>query len=1177
MFLLKFVQYKYFEQYPYPVALASQVRMVGRDRELAILRSRFEAAESGAGSAVIVSGETGIGKTRLLDEFAPTLEGCKVLRGCCVPESSAPFLPFREALGSGGLGSLLSEGPNPRLDGIYLLSSHGFLLGKAERTSSDFDAEIFTSMLRAVEQFVNDSLSRFSGKESGSPLTSMGYGAYTILLQKSGTLALAAIISGQGNEFLIDDMRSVLAGINLVYGERLKDWDGVLKTLDGIENPVLELLHSGKYDGIDFARDDPGLRRSNMLENITRGIARESQTAPVCVMIEDLQWADASTLALFHYISRNTRKDRVMMMGTFRPEDILPSADGTEHPLKVFLRTMSGDNLVTQLELGRLSPEDVAQLVRAIFDPGEIPDELVERICQQTDGNPMYVVELSRLLVQEGAVYDEGGIWKARAACVTCIPARVSEVVMMRLGRLSAEQRGLLDCAAVQGQEFSSSILSAALDMNRLKLLKVLHELEDPYRLIHSKQESYRFDQTRVRETLYAQLSQELRKEYHMLIAQAIEKVHEGRLDPVYEELAEHWFRAGNAERSLPLLVRAGEEAKAKYANQEALVYYSRALELMGDDPKWTQDAADLWEDSGEVLAVTGQFDRAVEGFRRSLAIASSGKMGWDLPAQERSVRLIRRIAEVYETKGDLESAESGLESAIRMLDEIGGVEKGRVLMDKGILRWKRGDYADAARLTSEALAQMEGDKNALRDVSKAHNILGLITQSKGDYDGALVEFRKSLDIDTRTGEVRSAITTNNNIGVAYWNKDEYDRAAQIFEENLVLIRRIGDQHSLANTYNNLGLIQWNRGRYAQAATWHQKSLEIRERIGDGPGIASCHNNLGLVHWGLGEFDAAHEHFGSCLEMRRSLGDRSGTAVCLNNIGNILADRARYDEAMEHYRGSLAMMEELGDRQGIAIAHNNLGDISSRLGRLDEAFGHYTESLAILEAIGDIQGVAVAYNNLGNMYIEKGDYAKTLEYFEKSRQIIEKIGDEKGLAVALNNLGDLWYYRGDDAKAHEFYTKSNEICERTGEKRVQVENLCGLAEVDLRMGNITEAARHAGTAYDLSKAIGLREDEGWSLRILGRIYGKQGKWHKCLEYLDQGVKLFRELKLEAEEGDALLDIGQAYLDKGELDKAHRFLEKAADIFEKKGMTAKADKARLSLQKMGSPGPAMEKD
>jgi tetratricopeptide (TPR) repeat protein len=179
--------------------------------------------------------------------------------------------------------------------------------------------------------------------------------------------------------------------------------------------------------------------------------------------------------------------------------------------------------------------------------------------------------------------------------------------------------------------------------------------------------------------------------------------------------------------------------------------------------------------------------------------------------------------------------------------------------------------------------------------------------------------------------------------------------------------------------------------------------------------------------------------------------------------------------------------------------------------------------------------------------------------------------------VALNNLGDLWYYRGDDAKAHEFYTKSNEICERTGEKRVRVENLCGLAEVDLRMGNLSEADRHAAEAYELSKNIGLREDEGWSLRILGRIYGKQGKWHKCLDYLDRGVKLYRELKLEAEEGDALVDIGQAYLDKGELDKAQQFLEKAADIFEKRGMVAKAERARMSLQKMGSPGPAVERD
>ena len=1159
------------------MALVSTLRMVGRDRELALLQARIGAAVSGSGNAVIVFGETGIGKTRLLDEFVSGVKGCRVLRGSCVPESTAPYLPIREALTSGGLGSLLADGPNPVLEGLYLLSSQGFLLGKAERTSSSFDAEIFTSMLRAVEEFVKDSISRFSGKGGTDQLTSMGYGAYNIVLQRKGSLTLAAIISGQANEFLIDDLRSVLAGIDLAYGKRLDGWDGVMKTVAGIEKPVVELLRSGKYEGIDFARDDPGLRRSNILENITRGISRQSASEPVCIIIEDLQWADASSLSLFHYLARNTRKDRVLIVGTYRPEDLIPAPEGVEHPLRALMRALTGDNLVTTMELERLGRAEVVQLVRAAFDPGDIPEELVERIFRETDGNPMYIVELLRLLVQEDAVFNDNGVWKAKDVCVTCIPARVSEVVRMRLGPLGAEQREVLDCASVAGQEFSSAILLAALEMNKLKLLKILQELEDPYRLIHSKKDVYCFDQTRIRETIYSSLGPELRKEYHRVIAQAMEKVHGAQLDPVYEIVAEHWFRADDAGKAIPLLVRAAEQAKAKYANQEALDYYSRALGLMKDDPRWARTAADTWEDSAEVLAVTGQFDRAIDGYRKALAIASSGRLGWEREAQEISVRLLRRIAEVLETKGDIEGAASGLISALRLADETGGPEKGRVLLDRGILRWKLGDYDEAVKITKEALAQMEGDKGALRDVSKARNILGLIAQSRGDYDGALAEFNQSLDIDTRTADVRGAITTQNNIGVAYWNKDEYDRAAQIFEENLVLIRKIGDQHSLANTFNNLGLIAWNRGRNAEAAAWHQKSLEIRERIGDGPGIASCHNNLGLVHWGLGEFEAALQHFGGCLDVRRSLGDRSGTAVCLNNIGNILADKADYEGALEHYRQSLAINEELGDRQGIAIAYNNLGDISSRLGHLDDAFDNYTKSLGLLKAIGDIQGVAVAYNNLGNLYIEKGDYAKTLDYFEKSRQIIEKIGDEKGLAVALNNLGDLWYYRGDDAKAHDFYAKSNEICERTGEKRVRVENLCGLAEVDLRMGNITEADRHAAEAYELSKNIGLREDEGWSLRILGKIYGKQGKWHKCMDYLDRGVKLYRELKLEAEEGDALVDIGQAYLDKGELEKAQHFLEKAADIFEKRGLAAKAERARLSLQKMASPGPAMERD
>jgi tetratricopeptide (TPR) repeat protein len=1152
-------------------------RLVGREAELRLLGERLDSARSGAGSTVVVSGETGIGKTRLLDEFSAGAQGARVLRGTCLLESSAPLLPFREALNNGGLGSLLADGQAPRLETLYLISTQSLLLGKAERRSTGFDADVFTGMLQAVESFVKDSLARFSGRETTDTLNSMGYGDYTILLQKTELFSLAAIISGQRNEFLIEDLRGLCRRIEEGFGAKIKDWDGVVEAVKGVERPLEEFLASGKYDGVDYARDDPRLCQANILENITRGMHRESRAAPVVLMLEDLQWADSATLAALHYLSRNTRGDRVLVIGTYRPEDLLPAPDGSEHTLQSFLRTAAADNLITRVELGRLDGNAVAEMARAVLDPSELGDDFLEHVRSETDGNPMFVMELLRLYEQEGAVYQEGGRWRAREVCTTCAPARVNEVVLRRLGRLRMDQRDMLDCASVIGLEFPSGVLGEALDLNRLHLLRALKELEDPHRLVRARQDRYRFDQTRVRELLYAELGSDLKKEYHRLVAGALEKASAGKAAAAPEELAFHYSRAGETDRAIPLLAQAGDRACKAYAEAEALGLYARALELMGEDPRWRGDAADILERSGNVLSGTGQFDRAVEQYRKALAILSSGKLGWSWPTRHHTARVMRFMSEAMEKKGDFESAEHGLESALQMLSENPGAERGRILLDKGVLRWKQGDYDGAARLGGLAIAEFRKASEDPKDLSKAHNMLGLIAQSRGDYAGALSEFGKSLEIDRGTGDLPSAIATQNNIGVAWWNKDEYDKASQIFEENLKVIEKVGDQHALANAYNNLGLVQWNRGRYVQAREWHEKSLAIRRRIGDRPGIASSLNNLGLVEWGLGNYDSALGSFQQCIGLRRELGDRSGTAVCLNNIGNILADRSRYDEALEHYRQSLSEMEALGDRQGIAIALNNLGDISSRLGRLDEAFAYHQRSVEIMESIGDVQGVAVAYNNIGNLYIEKGEYDRTLEYFERSRAIIEKIGDEKGLAVALNNLGDLWYYKGEPAKAEELYKQSIVIAERTGNRRILVENHCGLAEARLRQGDLDGAASFAQKANEMSRAVGLRENEGWSLRILGRVMGKQGKWNKCVELLDQGVRLYREIGLEAEEGDSLLEIGEAYLEKGDLERAGDCLEKAADIFEKRGLKSKAEKARFSLEKMGSPGAAVERD
>jgi tetratricopeptide (TPR) repeat protein len=1159
------------------VVLAASAKLIGRDAELGLLAGKLDAAHSGSGSTVVICGETGIGKTRLLDEFSKSSGDARMLRGSCIPEVGAPLLPFREALRSGGLDALLAEGLTPRLECLYLMSTRGLLLAKAEREKSALDADIFTSMLSAVEGFVKDSLRRFSGKETGDQLNSMGYGDFTVLLQRGERCTLAAILSGQGNEFLIEDLRGVLGKVHDGFGEHLRDWDGVLATVSGIEEPLNHLLRSGKYDGIDFARDDPGLRRSNLLENVTRGVLREGAAAPICIMLEDLQWADSSSLALIHYLSRNTRGGRVIMIGTYRPEDLLPSADGSEHPLLGVLRTMGAESLVSRLELGRLGPEDVAGMVRAVLDPSDLPPEFIRQVRAETDGNPMYVMELLRLLAQEGAVFNDGGVWRTREVCATCTPSRINEVVMRRLGRLTQEQRDILDCAAVEGSEFSSEVLAPALGMDRLRLLRALKELEERHRLVRPTKRGYIFDQTRVREVLYAGLGPELKKEYHKRIAGAIERAYEGKIDPVVDELALHYLKSNDAPKALPLLVRAGDAARGKYANSESLRYYEAALELMGDDPARAEDAAGILEHSGDVLDVTGQFDRAAECFRRAHEILSKGTRGGGEAAPQLQARLLRRMAEVLEKKGDFDSADKALETALAALDNCEGAERGRALLDRGLLRWKKGDYDWAALLSTEALHELELGGEDDRDQSKAHNVLGLIAQSRGDYDGALKEFGQSLEIDTRTGDLRSAITTNNNIGVARWNKDDYDIAAGIFERNLGLIEKVGDQHALANTYNNLGLIHWNRGLYAPAREWHLRSLAVRERIGDSPGIAASRNNLGLVCWGLGEYEAALENFRQCLGMRRELGDRAGTAVCLNNIGNIMADRSNYDEALKNYKESLAMMTDLGDLQGIAIGYNNLGDLSSRLGRPEEAFDYHMKSVKILESIGDKQGVAVAYNNIGNLYIEKGDYDRTLEYFEKSREIIEKIGDEKGLAVALNNLGDLWFYKGQDDRAVEYYLQSAAISERTGDRRVTVENLCGLAEANLRKGLLDEAAKYAGQGYDISRAVGLRDNEGWSVRILGRVYGRQGKWLRCMELLGEGVRIYREIGLEAEEGDALMEIGEAYLEKGDIEKAGEFLGKAQDIFQRRGMAAKAEKVRVHLEKMGLPGAAVERD
>jgi pimeloyl-ACP methyl ester carboxylesterase len=240
--------------------------------------------------------------------------------------------------------------------------------------------------------------------------------------------------------------------------------------------------------------------------------------------------------------------------------------------------------------------------------------------------------------MQQNVLIKEDARWKLSKNIEEVeIPPRVYDVVVHRISALKDEERDILNCASVVGEEFSSDVVENVSGLSRIRLLKNLNNIEGRYHLIHSFEDGCRFDHSKIREVLYNEIAPELRKEYHSMIARYIEEANKDRLEEVVTELAYHYYRSGNAQKSIPYLLKAGEDASEKWAAVEAVRFYSQALKMMGDDKRWSYERTKTLEALGGVYALTDQHERANECYEKGIASAQDDAAG------DRLRRKIRR------------------------------------------------------------------------------------------------------------------------------------------------------------------------------------------------------------------------------------------------------------------------------------------------------------------------------------------------------------------------------------------------------------------------------------------------------------------------------------------------------------------------------------------------------
>ncbi len=502
-----------------------------------------------------------------------------------------------------------------------------------------------------------------------------------------------------------------------------------------------------------------GSAQGRLFEAVLGLLDRLAATGPTVLVIEDIHWADRSTLDLLAFLVRNLRQGPILLLASFRSDEL-----HRRHPLVPFLAELSRSRPIVRIDLARFDRREVADQLAAIVGRPPAP-ELVELVYSRSEGNPFFAEEL----------LAAGGSSAGR------VPDTLREVLAARIAALSESTQELLRIAVAAGTRVQANLLGAIAGVDDPALVRALREAVEHQILLPEEDgptSRYRFRHTLVREAVYADLLPAERTRLHARFATVLEELPTADRDAsTAAEIAYHWYAAHDLGRALEASVRAGIAAESAWAFAEAQVQYERALELWDRVPdageRVEMDRVDLLARAA-AAAATGAVPRAVAHIREAIALVDPGS------DPERAGLLHSRLSRFSWLAGDGRGALEAAREAVRLVPaDPPTVARARVTAALGQVLMVEG-YFEESRPISEEAVRVARAVDVREVEGHALNTLGADLGYLGDFAGGLEKLEQALDIARHVGNVDDVARAYVNIIDLHNAAGRYDGAAQL-------------------------------------------------------------------------------------------------------------------------------------------------------------------------------------------------------------------------------------------------------------------------------------------------------------------------------------------------------------------------------------------------------------
>jgi len=716
---------------------------------------------------------------------------------------------------------------------------------------------------------------------------------------------------------------------------------------------IVPELRSRVPDLPDLPPIDPQRERTRLFEAIATTLEALSTPRPLLLVLEDLHWAEAATIAALEFLVARVTQRSILVIGTYRDEEV-----ARVHALRNLRRRLQPERLLAHIALPPLGREAVNDLVETLPSRRGSSRDVVDDVYAISEGNPLFVGEVIRNLA-------EG--WELDVTSST-----LHDLIGARFERLSTPARELAEIAATIGEGFDVDVLREASAWSEPAVLEALDELQDRA-IIREPVGRHRFDYAfthhLVQRTVYLSSSPKVRQRRHRRIARVMEDLFAPRLEVVAAEVARHHEGGGNLARAGELYVHAARAAAAVFANDEALAHARKAVTLCGEDSAIRFEALALAEAMND-RAGDREAQRADLAALEALTRASANRA--------QLCDILSRSARFHRARGDRVAEHRAIEELKAEAQATGNAHwLGEAFEAEATYLEVTGKPAEALPVVRKAVEYF-GDAGNARGLVSALTLQASVAAFLGETAEADACISRAREVAHAAREATLLVRVLRcETNVCHWF-ERWQRHDEVARESFALARSVGDREMEATCLGALALSETRLNRFREAREHFVESAALFESIGKLQGWATVSINASAIEIEAGRWAPAMALSERAELLAQRCDWRYGEGLCLVNRGLVAHYRGDFLAARAYAEKALALAAQLGNERLEAVALAQRGGALFGLGDGAGAVRELVRACAFFERSNGTEPLADAKSDLAQACWSIGEVDRAL-------------------------------------------------------------------------------------------------------------------------------------------------------------------------------------------------------